>query len=84
MQMKIMYQKARNQRGFIPKQRTGKLQRGDRRQCVVDKNTGEVKLIVHEGKPFKNSGSSLAFMARHGIRPGTVIDNRFKPPKGWL
>ena len=39
------------------------------------------KAILHT-KPFKHSGSSLAFMARHGIRPGTMIANGFKPPKG--
>lgn len=39
------------------------------------------KVLLHQ-KPFKNAGSSLAFMARHNIRPGTVIANSFKPPKG--
>lgn len=41
----------------------------------------EGKSILHD-KPFKHSGSSLAFMARHGIRPGTIIQNGWKPPRG--
>ena len=40
------------------------------------------KVILHE-RPFKKSGSSIAFKVRHGIKPGTVIANGFKAPKGF-
>jgi len=59
------------------------------RRKPKNKVTKRTKVQIVDGKtilhtvPFKNSGSSLAFMSRHGIRPGTLIANGFKPPKGF-
>jgi len=56
---------------------------------MKNKVTKRTRIQIVDGKvlmhsvPFKNSGSSLAFMARHGIRPGTMIMNGFKPPRGF-
>jgi hypothetical protein len=77
-----MYQTARSQRAFLGKNGKGKLSRGSRRQIIFNPDTLEIKEIRHTGIPFKKSGSTIKFMARHGIRPGTVIANGFKPPKG--
>ncbi|MEM1337307.1 MAG: hypothetical protein AAGF96_06130 [Bacteroidota bacterium] len=49
------------------------------KRTVVQRVNG--KTILHH-KPFRHSGSSVEFMARHGIRPGTVIANGFRVPKG--
>ncbi|UII80060.1 hypothetical protein [Flagellimonas sp. CMM7] len=82
-----MYQTDRSQRSFLrelgKRQRgQGKISRFSKRQMVVNKKTGDTKEIRHTGIPFATSGSALKFMARHGIRPGTIITNGWNPPKG--
>lgn len=50
------------------------------KRTIIQKVDG--KTICHQ-KPFKHSGSSMKFMARHGIKPMTMIANGFKIPKGF-
>nr|WP_299488686.1 hypothetical protein [uncultured Allomuricauda sp.] len=83
-----MYQTARSQRSFLRERGLmskgqGKLSVFSKRQMIVDKESGKLIEIRHTGIPFKNSGSAFKFMARHGIRSGTIILNGWKPPKGF-
>lgn len=79
-----MYQTARNQRFFIPSitKGQGKISRASIPQVIYNPETGETKKTRHTGMPFKSTGAIIKFMARHGIRPGTLIANGWKLPKG--
>lgn len=79
-----MYQTKRSQRMRNGHKRIGKISRGGFfKQAIYNKETGEIRTVVHQvQKPFKNTGSIMKFMERHGIRPSTIIANGFKKPKG--
>lgn len=78
-----MYQTRRNERNFTGPLRRPKIERGQRVQTIRDGNTGRLKHIIHE-EPTEQQVASLSWYVLHGIKPGTVISNRYKPVRNKI